>query len=143
MKSSDVISLHAPLTSTTRHWLDAKSLALMKPTAVVINTSRGALIDTEALLEALVSEKIAGAAMDVIEGEGAYFFRDQSGQVSVADSTMARLISCPNVVLTGHQAFLTNEALEGIAQSTLGSIKEYAKDGKRGEELTNFVKAQY
>ncbi len=125
------------------YWLDAAALKLMKRSAVVVNTSRGALVDTEALYSALVEQRIAGAAMDVVEGEGAYFFRDQSSSVGVADSVMARLIACPNVIVTGHQAFLTAEALDGIAQSTLGSVKEYARDGKRLEQLANYVKAQY
>jgi len=143
LREVDVLSIHAPLTDSTRHWLDAAALKMMKRTSLVINTSRGPLIDTEALLNAILEERIGGAALDVIEGEGAYFFRDRSDTVAVANSTMARLISCPNVILTGHQAFLTHEALENIAQSTLNSIKEYAKDGKRGDKLTNAVKEQY
>lgn len=110
---------------------------------MVINTSRGPLVDSEALLQALIEGRLGGAAMDVLEGEGAYFFRDQSESVTVANTTIARLISLPNVLITGHQAFLTREALENIAQSTLASIAEYAREGKRGEALTNFVKPQY
>jgi len=143
LREADILSMHAPLTNGTRHWLDAAALKLMKKTAVVINTSRGPLVDTEALLSALVEGRIAGAGLDVIEGEGDFFFRDQSVSVKVANTTIARLVALPNVVITGHQAFLTHEALENIAQSTLGSIAQYAREGKRGEALTNFVKPQY
>jgi len=143
LREADILSIHAPLTPNTRHWVDAAALKLMKRSALIVNTSRGPLVDTEALLTAILAEKIGGAAMDVIEGEGAYFFRDSSNTVSVANSTMARLIACPNVILTGHQAFLTREALENIAQSTLMSIREFAKESKRGNDLTNAVKAQY
>jgi len=146
LRDCDVLSIHAPLTDTTRHWLDARALELMKRTAVVVNTSRGPLIDTEALLAAVVAQQIGGAALDVIEGEGALFFRDQSSTSltsAVAQTTIARLVACPNVIVTGHQAFLTREALEAIAESTLASVKEFARDGKRREQLTNYCKAQY
>jgi D-lactate dehydrogenase len=143
LRDADILSLHAPLTNGTKHWLDAAALKSMKKNAVVINTSRGPLVDTEALLAALMEGRIAGAGLDVLEGEGAFFFRDQSDSVSVANTTIARLVALPNVIITGHQAFLTREALENIAQSTLTSITQYAREGKRGEALTNFVKPQY
>jgi len=141
LKESKVLTLHAPLLPSTRHWLDAEALSKMQPDALVINTSRGPLIDTKALLDALLNRRIGGAAMDVVEGEESYFFKDSSEDVR-GGTVLESLMTCPNAIVTGHMAFLTKEALENIASSTLSSIKEFA-DGKRGAELTNFVKSEY
>lgn len=131
---SDVISLHCPLSDQTRHILDAAAFARMKPGVFVLNTSRGALIDTEALLDALNSGKVRGAGLDVYEEEAELFFEDNSGSI-IKDDQLALLVSRPNVVLTAHQAFLTEEALENIAQTTLRNLDEYFAD----QPLTNEV----
>lgn len=123
-KDSDIISLHCPLTESTRHIIDKKAFDLIKSSAIIINTSRGALIDSEALLDALVNEKIAGAALDVYEEEDKVFFEDFSGTI-IKDEVLARLVTLPNVIVTSHQAFLTNEALEKIANITLENLKSY------------------
>jgi hypothetical protein len=109
-----------PLLGETRHFPNAQTLAQLKPGAFIINTSRGALIDTAALIDALKSGKLGGAALDVYEEEGGLFFNDLSGQV-LQDDVLARLISLPNVLITSHQAFLTEEALRNIAETTLDS----------------------
>ena len=125
--SSDIISLHCPLTETTRHIINEKTIALMKDGVYIINTSRGALIDSEALLDAIISEKIGGAALDVYEEETDLFFEDNSTEI-VHDDILSRLISMPNVLVTSHQAFLTKEALENIAVTTLDNLKDYFDD---------------
>lgn len=119
-----VISLHLPLTPETHHLIDAKLIALMKPGVFIINTSRGALIDAEALIAGLKNEKIGGAALDVYEEEEEVFFRDLSDKILI-DDTLARLLTFPNVLVTSHQAFLTKEALQSIALTTLESIEEF------------------
>ena len=121
---SDVISLHCPLTADTKHMINAASLNKMKSSCIVINTSRGALINAEELLSALKEGKIAGAALDVYEEEADIFFEDRS-DVIVQDDTISRLISLPNVIVTSHQAFLTREALDNIAQTTVANIKDF------------------
>ena len=131
---SDVISLHCPLTEQTRHILDTAAFAAMKPGVIVINTSRGALIDTEALLEALNSGKVRGAGLDVYEEEADLFFEDNSGNI-IRDDLLALLVSRPNVLHTSHQAFLTEEALANIAQTTLSNLTAFFGD----EPLTNEV----
>ncbi len=133
-KMSDVVSLHCPLTKETRHIINESSLNLMKKDAVIINTGRGALIDTKALIEALKDKKLGGAALDVYEEEDAYFFEDWSTTV-IQDDVLARLLFMPNVIVSSHQAFLTEEALTAIAQVTLGNIKAF----ENGEELVNIV----
>ena len=125
---SDIISLHCPLTAETRHMIDSESLNKMKNSCVIINTSRGALINAEELLFALKNGKIAGAALDVYEEEADIFFEDHSDMI-VQDDTISRLISLPNVIVTSHQAFLTHEALDNIAQTTLKNIRDFF-DGK-------------
>lgn len=119
---SDVISLHAPLSPETHHIINERTLALMKPDAVIINTGRGALIDTRALVNALKKRAIGGAGLDVYEEEEGYFFEDWS-TTAIEDDVLARLLTFPNVVITGHQAFLTAEALNAIAQTTLENIR--------------------
>ncbi|MDL2232467.1 2-hydroxyacid dehydrogenase [Ruminococcaceae bacterium OttesenSCG-928-L11] len=134
LSQSDILSLHCPLTRDTHHMIRADSIAKMKDGVLIINTSRGALIDTEALLDGLKSKKIGGAGLDVYEEEEHYFFEDLSDQI-IDDDELARLLSFPNVIVTSHQAFFTREAMEAIARVTLDNIREYA-DGK---PLTNEV----
>lgn len=131
---SDVISFHCPLTEETYHMVDEKSIEKMKKGVVIINTSRGALIDSEALLEGIKARKVGAACLDVYEEESDVFFRDFSGHI-VADDTLARLISMPNVIVTSHQAFLTEEALSNIAQTTTQNIIEFFESGMCQNEL--------
>lgn len=121
---SDVISLHCPLNKSTRHMINAETITSMKDGAYLINTSRGALIDSEALLSAIKSKKIGGAGLDVYEEESELFFEDFSN-VILQDDVLSRLISMPNVIVTSHQAFLTDEALHNIAETTLDNLKEF------------------
>lgn len=130
----DVISLHCPLTDQTKHIINEQSLALMKHDAVIVNTGRGALIDTHALVHALKRRQIGGAALDVYEEESSYFFTDWSVDV-IKDDTLARLLTFPNVIITSHQAFLTSNALNAIADTTLNNIKDF----EAGVELKNKV----
>lgn len=134
-QDSDVLSLHCPLTDGTKHIVNTQSLAMMKKDAVIINTGRGALIDTKALVHALKKQTIGGAALDVYEEESKYFFDDWSIDV-IRDDTLARLLTFPNVIITGHQAFLTTNALKSIAETTLGNVQDF--EAKR--ELVNQVK---
>ncbi len=127
-KDADVLSLHCPLTDNTKHIINEQSLALMKRDAVIINTGRGALIDTKALVYSLKKQTIGGAALDVYEEESRYFFDDWSVDV-IRDDTLARLLTFPNVIITGHQAFLTSNALQAIAQTTLGNVKQFIESG--------------
>ncbi len=121
---SDVISLHCPLNQYTHHILGADAFSKMKSSVYIINTSRGGLIDSEALLNALKSRRIAGAGLDVYEEEASLFFEDCSDTI-VNDDILARLVSLPNVLLTSHQAFLTEEALKNIAEITIGNLEDY------------------
>ena len=129
---SDIISFHCPLTEETYHLIDDKSVEKLKKGVVIINTSRGALIDAEALLEGIKARKIGAACLDVYEEEADVFFQDFSGHI-IADDTLARLISMPNVIVTSHQAFLTEEALSNIAETTVSNIIACHK----GEECAN------
>ncbi|MCH3917434.1 MAG: 2-hydroxyacid dehydrogenase [Spirochaetia bacterium] len=124
LSKSDVISLHCPLTSETHHLIDAQAIAKMKDGVALINTSRGGLIDTKALIDALKTRKIGMAGLDVYEEEANYFFEDFSNDV-ITDDILARLLSFNNVLLTSHQAFLTKEALSNIAQTTLQNIDDF------------------
>jgi len=121
---ADIVCLHCPLTPQTRHLINAKTLSLAKPGFLLVNTGRGALIDTPALIAALESGKVGGAAMDVYEQEGDLFFEDLSNEV-VKDDVFQRLLTFPNVLVTGHQAFFTKEALAAIAQTTLQNIADF------------------
>lgn len=134
LRKSDVVSLYCPLTKDNRHMINAKTLEEMKDSVFLINTSRGGLIDSEALLEALKDKKIAGAALDVYEEEAGIFYTDQSDG-GVADDTLARLISMPNVIITSHQGYLTKEALTAISETTLKNVKEF----EEGRVLSNRV----
>lgn len=138
LKESDIISLHCPLTEETRHMIDEKAIEMMKKGVVIINTSRGALIDAESLLKGIKSRKIGAACLDVYEEESDIFFEDFSGHI-MDDDTLARLISMPNVLVTSHQAFLTEEALNNIAETTVKNISEFYNTGKCKNEITFFV----
>ncbi len=134
MERSDIISLHCPLTAETRHMIDAAAIERMKKGVVILNTSRGALIDAEALLEGIKSRKIGAACLDVYEEESDVFFEDYSGHI-VNDDVLARLISMPNVIVTSHQAFLTAEALNNIAETTVNNILGYFEREDSSNEL--------
>ncbi|OJT16607.1 hydroxyacid dehydrogenase [Archangium sp. Cb G35] len=125
-RESDVISLHIPLTPETRHIIRGETLALMKPGVILINVSRGGLVDTTALIAALKEDKLGGVALDVYEEEEGIFFEDLSGQV-LQDDTLARLLTFPKVLATAHQAFLTQEALNDIARTTVANLEALAE----------------
>lgn len=131
---SDVISLHCPLTEDTYHLMDEKALASCKKGVVLLNTSRGALVDAEALLSAIKSRQVGAACLDVYEEESEFFFEDLSGHI-LKDDLLARLISMPNVIVTSHQAFLTREALSAIAETTLGNLISFFEKGQCPNEL--------
>lgn len=130
LEQSHIVTLHCPLTPDTHHLIDAQALARMQPGVMLINTSRGALVDTPAVIEALKSGHLGALGLDVYEEEGDLFFEDFSGRV-IQDDIFARLLTFPNVVITGHQAFFTAEALENIAATTVANLDAFA----RGEEL--------
>lgn len=121
---SDIISLHCPLTEETRHMIDEKAISQMKKGVKIINTSRGGLIDTEALIDGIKEEIVGAACLDVYEEEGDLFYEDNSDQV-VQDDVLVRLIGMPNVIVTSHQAFLTEEALDNIAGTTVDNILKF------------------
>ncbi len=131
---SDIISLHCPLTDETYHLIDENAIDRCKKGVVLLNTSRGALVDAEALLNGIKSRKIGAACLDVYEEESDLFFEDNSGHI-MEDDTLARLISMPNVIVTSHQAFLTEEALENIASTTVNNIIAMLKNGQCKNEL--------
>ena len=133
-EKSDIISLHCPLTDTTKHLISKGSIEKMKTGVVILNTSRGALIDTDALIEGIKSRKIGAACLDVYEEESDFFFKDLSGHI-IEDDTLARLISMPNVIVTSHQAYLTQEALNNIAETTIQNIKDLIMTGSSNNEL--------
>ena len=122
--NSDIISLHCPLTKETKHIINKNTISKMKQGVFILNTSRGALINSEHLAESLKDGKIGGAALDVYEEESDIFFEDRSSEI-INDDTLRILLSMPNVLITSHQAFLTNEALENIARVTLENIYSY------------------
>lgn len=121
LASSDIVSLHLPLTPQSRHLLNAETFARMKPGAFLVNTSRGKLVDTTALIEALKNGRLGGVALDVYEEEEGLFFEDHSGEV-LQDDELSRLLTFPNVLITAHQAFLTHEALTQIARVTTENL---------------------
>lgn len=131
---SDIISLHCPLTEETYHVINERSLEKCKKGVVILNTSRGALVDAEALLTAIKSRKVGAACLDVYEEESDLFFEDFSGHI-LEDDTLARLISMPNVIVSSHQAFLTEEALSNIAETTILNLKEIFEKGECKNEL--------
>ena len=136
-KRADIITLHAPLTDETKHIINAEAIESMKDGVMLINTSRGALVDTVALIKGLKCGKVDSAGLDVYEEEADIFFHDLSGQV-MQDEVFARLMTFDNVIVTAHQAFLTKEALANIAQTTLDNVEEFLT-GKRKQALTNSV----
>ncbi len=127
-RCSDIISLHCPLTDETKYLINDYSISKMKDGVMIINTGRGQLIHTNALIEGLKHKKVGSAGLDVYEEESEYFFEDQSDRI-IDDDVLARLLSFNNVIVTSHQAFFTQEALENIATTTLQNIQDYF-DGK-------------
>ena len=135
-QKTDIISLHCPLLPATQHLINDESIAMMKKNVMLINTSRGGLINTEDVITNLKSKKIGYLGIDVYEQEEEVFFEDKSEQI-IEDDTLLRLISFPNVLITSHQAFLTSEALTQIAQTVLQNIQDFEKD----RPLVNEVKS--
>ena len=121
---SDIISLHCPLNEETHHMINSDSIARMKRGVVIINTSRGGLVDTDALIEGIKSKQVGAACLDVYEEEGDLFYEDYSGHI-VRDDKLVRLIAMPNVIVTSHQAFLTEEALSNIAETTVDNLVKF------------------
>ena len=135
MKQSDIISLHCPLTEETRHLINPQTISMMKKGVYLVNTSRGALIDTEALIDGLLEKRFAGVGLDVYEEEEGVFYEDRSNEI-VKDENLVRLTSFPNVLITSHMGFFTKEATKAIAQTTL----ENAYALETGKELVNEVR---
>ena len=133
-KESHIISLHCPLTKETHHIINNDSIAKLRQGVVIINTSRGAIIESEALLRGLKEKKIGGAGLDVYEEESNLFFEDFSQEI-INDDVLSLLVSMPNVVVTSHQAFLTNEALKNIADTTVENIRAFFSDGELDNEI--------
>ena len=133
--NADIVSLHCPLTPENHHIVNAQTLARMKPGALLVNTSRGGLLDTDAAIQALKSGHLGGLGLDVYEQEGGLFFRDLSSTV-VTDDVLQRLISFPNVIVTGHQAFFTREAIGTISETTLRSVSEFARNAPLSNEIS-------
>lgn len=129
LRRSDIVTLHCPLTGDTFRLMDSDALARMKPSAILINTSRGAVVDTSAVAEALEQGRLGGFAADVYEGEGELFFEDRSGR-AIDDPLFVRLAAMPNVLITGHQGFLTVEALSNIAATTIANLDSFEKSGR-------------
>ncbi len=123
-RESDILSLHCPLTAQTRHMINAETLAMMRPGVMIINTGRGLLIDTPALIEGLKTNRVGAAGLDVYEEESDYFFEDFSNSV-LGDDVLARLLTFNNVLVTSHQAFFTREALGNIANTTLANVRDF------------------
>lgn len=137
---SDVISLHSPLLPSTKHMINKESIAKMKKGVILINCARGGLIDTEAVLDGIASKKIRGIGMDVYEHEAGVFFNDCSGNPEIlTDRTLAALMSSPNALVTAHQAFLTEEALDAIATTTFKNVTQIVFENKKEKELDNWV----
>jgi len=120
---SDIVSLNCPLTAETFHLIDAESIAGMKPAVMLVNTGRGALVDTAAVIAGLKSGRIGSLGLDVYEEEGPLFFEDRSAEI-IADDVFARLMTFPNVLLTAHQGFFTAPALRAIAETTLTNLDD-------------------
>jgi D-lactate dehydrogenase len=134
---ADIVSLHCPLTPETHHIINEETLARAKRGALLVNTSRGGLVDTEAAIKALKSGQLGGLAIDVYEQEADLFFRDLSSSI-ISDDVFQRLLAFPNVIVTGHQAFFTQEAISTICETTIKSIGEFAA----GQPLSNEITAQ-
>lgn len=138
LTQSDIVTLHCPLTLENKHLIDAHALEKMKTGVMLINTSRGALLDTVAVIQALKGGKIGYLGLDVYEEEEQIFFEDRSGLI-IPDDVFARLLTFPNVIITGHQAFFTREALENIAVTTIKNITDFEQGRRSGNELTDHV----
>ncbi|MBL8963545.1 MAG: 2-hydroxyacid dehydrogenase [Phycisphaeraceae bacterium] len=136
--SSDIVALHCPLTPATRHVIDRPRLEMMKPGAMLINTSRGGLVDTPALVGALKARRLGGVGLDVYEEEADLFFRDLSEEV-IRDDVFARLLTFPNVIVTSHQAFFTREAMTAIAKVSMKNIDDFARGGPGAIDPANAV----
>jgi D-lactate dehydrogenase len=134
VRQADIITLHCPLTPQTRHLVGAASIEVMKPGVMLVNTSRGALMDTEAVLVGLKSGQIGYLAIDVYEQEADLFFEDLSSEI-IQDDAFQRLLTFPNVLVTGHQAFFTRNALTNIADTTLGNLTDF----EQGRPLANRI----
>ena len=134
LAQSDIVTLHCPLTPENKHMIDARTLTKMKTGVMLINTSRGALLDTVAVIEALKNGKIGYLGLDVYEEEEQIFFEDRSGLI-IPDDVFARLLTFPNVIITGHQAFFTREALENIAAITVNNITSFENGLKLENQL--------
>jgi D-lactate dehydrogenase len=129
LAESDIISLHCPLTAATRHLIDCAAIGRMKHGVMLINTSRGAVIETKAVISGLKTGRIGHLGLDVYEEEADLFFEDRSDEL-IQDDVFARLLTFPNVLITGHQAFFTSDALVAIAETTIGNITAFAETGK-------------
>ena len=134
LSESDIISLHCPLTPQTQHLIDERAVWMMKKGVMLVNTSRGALIDTNAVIKGLKAKQIGYLALDVYEGESNMFFEDLSGEI-IQDDVFERLLTFPNVIITGHQAFFTEDALQNIAETTLDNITSYERDGSCSNQI--------
>lgn len=133
--NSDIVSLHCPLTPETHYMINEKTISLMKPTAMLVNTSRGALVDTQALIPHLKQCRLCAVCLDVYEEESDLYFRDLSDEI-IPDDVIMRLLTFPNVLITGHQAFFTREAMRTIAETTLTNIDDFAA-GRPNENVLN------
>lgn len=138
LERSDIVSLHCPLLPSTKHMINKESIEKMKKGVILINTSRGELVNMDALIDGIRSAKIGACGMDVIEGEQALFFEDHSGEI-LEDARVSTLISFPNVVLTPHVAFCTDTALNNIWTTTINNLAEFSKDKDKKEPFTNEV----
>ncbi len=138
LSKSDVITLHLPLTPETKYLINSDTISKMKDGVILINTARGELIETRALINALEANKVRGAGLDVYEHEKEYFFRDKS-HIQDECSLLSKLLSFEQVILTGHQAFFTKEALEAIAQITLKNLGNYIERGELTNEVNLFL----
>lgn len=138
-RASDIVTLHCPLTPETHHLIDSRAISQMKPCVMLINTSRGAVVDTCAVIAGLKSGKIGYLGLDVYEEEGDLFFEDLSNQV-IQDDLFVRLMTFPNVIMTGHQAFFTREAMTHIAETTLENIRDFETDTIRSDNLVTLKK---
>jgi D-lactate dehydrogenase len=135
LRESDIVSLHCPLTPETHHVIDLAAIKIVKEGVMMINTSRGALVDTRAVITGLKSGRIGSLGLDVYEEEEELFFEDLSGQV-IHDDVFARLLTFPNVLITSHQGFFTDEALRNIADTTIGNIEAFAGRGSTLHEVS-------
>ena len=133
-EKSDIISLHCPLNRESHHIINSDSITKMKRNPIIINTSRGGLINTKDLIKAIKNKQISGAVLDVYEEESNIFYKDYSSEI-IEDETLLELISLPNVIVTSHQAYLTNEALDNIAEITIKNLNDYLQKGFNENEL--------